>query len=693
MKNLMKIPYKKGDQVCILLPSANNGFDYIIPPEMVLYIGDFVKVTLRGKEEFGIVWDKGIADIPKNKLKYIEDKLNFSLPVLYREFIEWAANYNLSDLGLFLKLIFPKKQYLKDYKKKEIPNYDIKENFSYVELSDEQNAAYQKIKNSLNVFSPILLEGVTGSGKTEVFFKIIADILKANKEKEIKDQVLIILPEIALTQTIIERFKNRFLEYPYIWHSNIKETEKRKIWQEALEGKAEVIIGARSALFLPFKNLKFIVIDEEHDSSYKQEEQVIYNARDMAVLRAKLGRIPVVLSSATPTIETINNVIEGKYEKIELKNRYNNASLPDIKLLDLKENKPQKYTAQNKNSLDNKKEEKENSFVEKKGFLSPVLIDKINDKLNKKEQVLLFLNRRGYAPLAVCSECGHQYFCPNCSVPLVYHQYKHSLECHHCGYIKKIPKICENCNEKNSITLCGPGVERLKEEVKSRFKKAKVKVFSSDTIKNIDDILKTAKEIEDNKIDIIIGTQIFAKGHHFPNITLVGIVDGDLSLLGSDLRASEKTYQLLNQVSGRAGREEKKGEVYIQTFNPENKVLKALVENKIDEFIKLEMEERKLLKMPPFGRLGSLILSSKNEDKLKQEAKRLYSLIPNGSGFEILGPVDAPIYILRNRYRVRFLIRTDKNISIQKVIKQWLKKYKINSSVRIKIDIDPISFM
>jgi primosomal protein N' (replication factor Y) len=665
------------DQVSVLIIGAKEAYDYLVPKDQIFTLGDLVKVPLKSKEKLGIILKSGTEKIPKEKLKFIHNKHeNYSLPKLCIDFIKWFSEYNITPIGKSLKLIIPNEDITKNYRrKKEI----IKPETPEIILNKEQIKAYEKISNQLlkNKFSPLLLHGITGSGKTEVYFKAITDILKSNKQSGGKSQILIMLPEISLIESFMMRFEKYFKSKPALWHSGISLADKKAIWQKTINGELEIIVGARSSLFLPFKNLSLIIIDEEHDASYKQEEQTIYNARDMAVLRAKLGQIPIILSSATPSIESINNAYEKKYSLIELKERYGNAELPTIEVIDLRKNRPTNYTLENQ---------------EKQGCLSPPLIQKIIKTLTAKEQSLLFLNRRGYSPFAICSECGHKYECPNCTSWMVLHKASQKMICHHCDYKMKPPQKCPKCEAENAITFLGPGVERIEEEIKSRFPNAKTLILSSDTIDEGEKAKAAIDKIKSNKIDIIISTQIFAKGHHFPNLTLVGIVDGDFSLKGGDLRASEKTFQILNQVSGRAGREEKKGKVIIQTHNPKNKIMEAITQNDFKAFANQEIYERRLMKMPPFGKLCAIIISGKNEEKLIHLSRQMIKCAPKGNNFEILGPSPAPIYKLRNKYRIRFLIRADKNIKIQLIVNEWQNRVKPPSTIKLKVDIDPINF-
>ena len=503
--------------------------------------------------------------------------------------------------------------------------------------------------------------------ETEVYFEAVARAL------ELGQQVLILVPEIGLTSQWLGRFERRFGVKPAKWHSALGNRERIDTWKAVIEGRAKVLVGARSALFLPYQNLGLIVVDESHDQSFKQEDAVNYQGRDMAIVRAKYEQIPIILSTATPDLETVVNVEEGKYDIVELKSRFAAAVLPEIKIIDLKQDKPVRGSWG-------------------VSWLAPTLANALKENLERQEQSMLFLNRRGYAPLVICRDCGHRIQCPNCTAWLTEHRRVGNLVCHHCGYVTPIPKECPECHSETGLTACGPGVERVAEEVKFRFPTARVKILSSDITTNFAEVSQVIHEMEEGNVDILIGTQILAKGHHFPSLTLVGIVDADLGLMGSDLRASERTFQLLSQVAGRAGRGEKKGIVYLQTLYPENAVLQALVENNREKFLALEKKTRRLLKMPPFGKLAAVIVSGPNQEETEKTALWLGQTAPNNEFVSTLGPAPAPIFMLRNKFRYRLLLKTAKNIRIQDVLRDWLKRIKIPGRVRVEVDIDPYSF-
>jgi primosomal protein N' (replication factor Y) len=509
-----------------------------------------------------------------------------------------------------------------------------------------------------------LLDGVTGSGKTEVYFEGVAECLRQRK------QVLIMLPEIALSNAFLTRFQERFGCAPALWHSSLSDGQRKITWRGVASGDCKVVVGARSALFLPYKNIGLIIVDEEHDPAYKQEEGVIYNARDMAVVRAHMARIPVVMVSATPSLETMQNVWAEKYKHLELADRFGAAGMPDVHVVDMTRDKP-----------------------ERNHFIAPSVVSAIQKTIEgQKGQALLVLNRRGYAPLTLCRTCGHRYECPRCTAWLIEHKKTGKLHCHHCGYDTKIPSACTKCGDKDSLVACGPGVERLLEEAKERFPEARISILSSDTATTHQDLRRMLDDIREHRVDIIIGTQIIANGHHFPKLTMVGVIDADLGLSGGDLRASERTFQLLHQVAGRAGREEEKGSVYLQTFNPESRVMKALCSMRRNDFLEVEAMQREAAHMPPYSRLAGIIVSGREEGQVLEASKILGQSSPHGQGIETLGPADAPMYRLRGKYRRRLLVRADKKIDLQKAVEHWLSGTKLPASVRVQVDIDPQSF-
>ncbi|MBT6566908.1 MAG: primosomal protein N', partial [Candidatus Puniceispirillum sp.] len=533
---------------------------------------------------------------------------------------------------------------------------------------DQQNAADMMVAACGNGFHPFLLDGVTGSGKTEVYFEAVKTVLDAGQ------QVLILLPEIALSSGWRARFERRFGVAPVEWHSDIGNSQKRRAWRYVLSGDAKLVVGARSALFLPFSNLGLIVVDEEHDHAYKQEDQTIYQARDMAVVRAHIQRCPIILASATPSLESwVNAGKTGeppRYQHVGLPNRIHGAALPVMTAIDLRQTPP-----------------------ERGRWLSPPLVDAIAARLEAGEQSLLFLNRRGYAPLTLCGSCGHKLTCPNCDSWMVAHKLSGRLRCHHCGHQTRPSNHCTACGQTDTMQACGPGVERLAEEVLWRFPDARFAVLSSDTVGTPKAAEAFIQSVIDGDVDIIIGTQMVAKGHHFPNLTLVGVVDADLGLAGGDLRAAERTFQMLSQVAGRAGRESRPGEAMLQTLDPENQVLACLLEGKRDAFLSMEAHARSLAGMPPSGQLAALILSSHDEKRLHATLRRLDQSRPHFTSVDIFGPAIAPIGFLKGRHRGRLLIRTDRSVDIQGILRDWLADFKPDSGVKLQIDIDPYNFL
>ena len=731
--------YKRGETMAkfigVLLPLPfNDVFDYKTDKDLSL--GQIVRVPFLQGTQVGIVYKMGKSStLEDKKIKPIIEV--FNLPPLKKEllhFIEWVAKYNLASLGMVLKMVLCAKGVFEDpkvnvlykltgktlaeaklknsdarwqvidllkhgpYSKTEIakgagvstsvintliekgilepfsvpkikhfekPKFDIKP----ITLTNEQQKAADYLCSKCDLgFNVTLLDGITGSGKTEVYFEAAIKTLKQNK------QVLILVPEIALTTQWLDRYENRFGVKPANWHSGLNAGERTQTWQAISENRAKVVVGARSALFLPFADLGLIIIDESHDHSFKQEDVVNYQARDMAIVRAKMENIPIILSTATPDLETIVNVEDKKYDCVRLTSRYASAELPELKIIDLKKDKPQKGTFG-------------------ASWLSPMLVKALKENLEKGEQSMLFLNRRGYAPLLICRDCGHRIACPNCTAWLTEHRQNGKLICHHCGYSTFTPKECPQCHSQEGLTACGPGGERIAEEVKARFPDSRVEIISSDITSSFLEVSNVINRMQNKEIDILIGTQILAKGHHFPLLTLVGIIDADLGLMGTDLRASEQTYQLLSQVSGRAGRGDKKGVVYLQTLYPENAVLQALINNNRDDFLVLEKKSRKMLNLPPYGKLAALIISSNNENVAEKTAISLIKKAPKLDGVSVLGPAPAPIFMLRGKFRYRLLLKTLKIINIQDILKKWLGLVSIPGNVRVEVDIDPYSFM
>jgi len=533
-------------------------------------------------------------------------------------------------------------------------------------LSDDQQAAADRFIGAVHDggFKPFLLDGVTGSGKTECYFEAVAAAIALGR------QVLVLLPEIALTENFLRRFEARFGVAPVLWHSSLKSTERRRAWRAIVRGEAQVVVGARSALFMPYARLGLIVVDEAHEVSFKQDDGVRYNARDVAVMRAKFEAIPVILASATPALESMQLAEAGVYEKIDLPDRFGGATLPAISIVDLRTEQP-----------------------ERGRWLAPRLVEEMRERLERGEQSLLFLNRRGYAPLTLCRNCGHRFQCPNCSAWLVEHRLSRRLACHHCGHELPVPQACPECGTGDCLVACGPGVERIADEVAELLPEARIAVVTSDTLNSPTKIADFVEAAEGKLIDVIIGTQLVTKGYHFPDLTLVGVVDADLGLEGGDLRAGERSYQQIAQVAGRAGRGEKPGEVLIQTRHPEAAVIEALAGGDRDAFYAAEAEARRDAFAPPFGRWAAIIVSSEDEAEARAAARTIGATSPNLPDVQILGPAPAPMALLRGRYRYRLLINARRSAQVQDVIRQWLDPLKFPNGVRVAIDIDPYSFV
>lgn len=721
--------------VGVLLPLPfDKPFDYTV--DCAVQIGQIVEVPFGKEKQIGVVWSlEATSALDKSKIKPIIKQFDFPpLSAQLIEFIKWVARYNMAPLGSVLKMVISVRSVFEPspmtilytlsgktlaeaklknsdarwhvmdllkhapYTRQEIaagagvsqsviktlidtgvltPIYvENKREFTepvgdYLKVNltkEQENAANFLCRKIGSGFSVTLLDGITGSGKTEVYFEAVAKALEQDT------QVLILVPEISLTAQWLERFQKRFGVRPACWHSGLTVKERTDTWKAIIEGRVKVIVGARSALFLPYTKLGLIVIDESHDHSFKQEDAVNYQGRDMAIVRAKIEHFPVILSTATPALETLVNVDEGKYDCVKLKSRFANAALPDIQIIDIKKDKPQRGEWG-------------------VSWLTPTLVKALQKNLERGEQSVLFLNRRGYAPLLICRDCGHRIQCPSCSAWLTEHKNAHKLMCHHCGYFDDIPEVCPHCRSAEGLTACGPGVERIAEEVCMRFPAAKVDVLSSDSATSFTAVSKIIAKMERKETDILIGTQIIAKGHHFPDLTLVGIVDADLGLMSSDLRATEQTYQLLSQVAGRAGRGDKHGTVYIQTLHPENNVLKALLENNRSLFLDFEKESRRILHYPPYGKLAAIIISGANQQKAAAVAAAFGHTAPQTENISVLGPAPAPLFLLRDKYRYRLMLKTTRNINIQQVLQQWLQMVQIPPSVQLEIDIDPYSFM
>jgi primosomal protein N' (replication factor Y) len=533
-------------------------------------------------------------------------------------------------------------------------------------LSEDQARAAAELRAKVEAggFSTTLLDGVTGAGKTEVYFEAVAAALLQGR------QVLVLVPEIGLTAQWLERFENRFGAAPLAWHSDLGTARRRLTWRAVAQGRARVVVGARSALFLPYTDLGLIVVDEEHDNAFKQEDGVIYHARDMAVLRASLGEIPIVLVSATPSLESLVNVEAGRYGSLHLPKRIGSAELPAITAVDMRNETPSESR-----------------------WLSPDLIAAMKETLARGEQVLLFLNRRGYAPLTLCRACGHRLACPNCTAWLVEHRFHGRLQCHHCDFNLRRPDACPDCEAEDSLIACGPGVERLSEEVETLFPDVRRMLIASDTVRGPEAAAEAIRMIADGEVSLIIGTQIVAKGHHFPLLTLVGVVDADLGLQGGDLRAAERTYQILHQVAGRSGRAQRPGRAMLQTYMPEHPVMAALISGERDQFMARELEARRAQGLPPFGRLVALIISGRDEDQVTAAARDLGRAAPRRPNVDILGPTPAPLSLLRGRFRHRLLLKCPRTVNASALARAWVDQVDIPTQVRVAIDVDPYSFL
>jgi len=601
--------------------------------------GDFVKAPFGSSEITGIVWIKEQKTKKNFKLKKITKKLNVRrLNPSMLEFISWFSRYNLVSLGMSFKMCLLNKDIVEKNFEEEFKRFELKDKNSDFFLNNEQKESLNFIKNAGNNYNVTVLEGVTGSGKTFVYFERIKDIIFKNL------QALILLPEIALTNQFSRKFEEFFGTKPAVWHSATTKKNKSIIWKGVSEGKIKIIIGARSSLFLPFKNLGIIIVDEEHDASYKQDEGVSYNARDMAITRASIENIPINLVTSIPSVETYNNIVNKKYHVTKLKSRYKEASLPNVKMINL-----------------------QSEFLKKETWIAKNTIEKVNYFLKKGDQVLFFLNRRGYSPFVICKKCGYKFECPNCSVNLNFHKNLNKLLCHYCGHKSLIERICKD-KKKCDPQFCGPGVERIFLELKTIFPSKKIEIFSSDTLGKNNMSNTLIKNVEKKKIDILVGTQLLSKGFHFPKLNCIVVVDGNFSSHGYDLRSAEKNMQLYYQLAGRAGREGKISSIYFQTYTPEDEVLLNISKNNPTAFLNKELLLRKEKKLPPFYRLISLIISGKNEILIMKSAQDIKVQLPKIKGVNILGPVLAPITKLRKKYRCRILLRYPKNLFIQKYL-------------------------
>jgi primosomal protein N' (replication factor Y) len=658
-------PIPPTTRVSVLLPFKFAGaFTYSSATPLPL--GSVVRVPLGKRFVAGVVWD----DPPDQTVKTKPIDQLYDIPPYtgdLRKFIDWVASYTLSHRGDVLALAL--KAPLLEQPKRQSKVFV----FSPADpttpgptLSEAQASAATQLRTrvSEHKFNVTLLDGVTGSGKTEVYLEAVAEALRQNK------QILILLPEIALSVQAITRIGARFGAQPAVWHSDLTPAQRRETLRAVAEGRADIVVAARSGLFLPFADLGLIVVDEEHESAFKQEDGVIYNARDMAVVRAKLSLIPLILVSATPSLETVENAASGRYHRLDLPTRHGGALMPSVEAIDLREHPP----ARGK-------------------FLSPVMLTAITETLARGEQAMLFLNRRGYAPLTLCRTCGHRLSCPHCSAWLVEHRASPRLSCHHCGHTVRRPDSCPSCDSENSFVPIGPGVERIAEEVTAAFPDTTSLIMASDLITGPKQAEDAAARIANREVGLIIGTQMVAKGWHFPHLTLVGVVDADLGLGGGDLRAGEHTVQMLHQVAGRAGRAEAPGRVLLQSFDPDHPVIAALISGDLPHFMAQESVLRRPGHWPPFGRLAALIISSETEREADDIARQLARTAPQGQGIMVLGPAPAPIALLRGRFRRRLLLKTARDIAVQPLLRAWVAQTDVPKGVKLDIDIDPVSFM
>jgi primosomal protein N' (replication factor Y) len=719
--------------VPVLVPLPVPGpYSYAVPKGMHVEPGSVVQVPVGPRQMIGVVWGGANDDkLDPKKLRPIT--LAFDCPPLskeMREFIEWVASYTLSPPGLVARMairapaaldpepMIEGLRYLGGKPERQTPartrvldlvgEQDIPwtrsglahaagvsmsvidgltaqgifdtiflspppvvarpdPDYTAPRIEGPQKEAAQEIVHSVRSggFSASLIDGVTGSGKTEVYFEAIAETLRQGK------QVLILLPEIALTSSFLERFQDRFGAKPGEWHSDLAPRMREKVWRGVVTGEVRVVAGARSALFLPFEELGLIIVDEEHDPAYKQEDRVFYNARDMAVVRARIGEFPIVLVSATPSVESQVNGLAGRYNTVHLPTRFGDAAMPDLHLVDMRRHPP-----------------------ERGGFLSPVLLRGMAKTIEKGEQSLLFLNRRGYAPLTLCRVCGHRFQCPQCSSWLVEHRFRNQIQCHQCGYSEPTPEACPECGTLDHLVACGPGVERIAEEVEKHFPNARTIVMSSDLLGGVKRLRLELEAIAKGDVDIVIGTQLVAKGHNFPLMTLVGIIDADLGLANGDPRAAERTFQLLSQVTGRAGRTGLKSHGLIQTFQPQHPVMQAIVSGDAPAFYEREIAEREKAILPPFGRLASLIVSADTRADAETHARGLRAAAPRVTGISVLGPAEAPLALVRGRHRFRLLVHGRRNSDMQAFLKAMIVQGpKPRGSVQIQLDVDPQSFL
>lgn len=714
----------------VTLNAALGPLDYKVPEEMAVEPGSIVVAPVGPRQLLAVAWDPNrleASEVPDSRLRPLAALIDVP-PVAapLRRLCEWTSDYYLAPLASVLRMVMPSSaaldgpRQLTEYRPSGLvperltpqrekallaiegrqgtirelaqhagvsdavlrglvksgaletiavdadrplssPNAD----FAPPELSGEQLEAASSLAFAIGKgFDPVLLDGVTGSGKTEVYFEAIAECIRQGR------QALVLLPEIALTEPFLKRFEARFGCPPVAWHSDLRSSQRRRAWRGIANGEAVVTVGARSALFLPYPNLGLIVVDEAHEPSFKQEDGVQYHARDTAVMRAKFEDIPILLSTATPPIESKHMVELGRYREVSLRQRFAGASLPEIRALDLTQDPPPRGR-----------------------WLAPALVGEIEENLDRGEQSLLFLNRRGFAPLTLCRHCGHRFQCPNCTAWMVEHRLMHRLACHHCGHVMPPPKVCPECGEEDTLVACGPGVERIADEVAELFPDARTAIVTSDTIWSPLRAAEFVGAMEAGAIDVVIGTQLVTKGYHFPNLTLVGVVDADLGLAGGDLRAAERSFQQIQQVAGRAGRGDKPGRVFVQTHDPSAAVIAALVSGDGPGFYAAETEARREAAMPPFGRLAAIVVSAEDAGEAEVAARRIGKAAPDVEGMAVFGPAPAPLAMLRGRHRQRLLVHAKRSLDVQDVIRDWLSGIEWSAKVRVSVDVDPYSFL
>jgi primosomal protein N' (replication factor Y) (superfamily II helicase) len=719
------------DTVRVLLPVPALGVLDYAAGETLLLPGSLVTVPLGPRQLTGVVWDapakpgKPVAAAKLKPVSHVLDVPPMRKPL--RDLVGWVSDYYLSPLGAVLRMALPgsaaaapakmQRQYRMTgimppgvsprraaallaltglqgtsaalAKQSGVSAAIIKAlvetgaleaiavsadgpftnpdpDHATVSLSADQRGAADQLRAAVTAHDskPVLLEGVTGSGKTEVYFEAVAQALKNG------GQVLVLLPEIAMTRQWFTRFRARFGGDPVEWHSDQPQAYRRRAWREIAEGRARVIVGARSALFLPFAALQLIVVDEEHEASFKQEDGVSYHARDIAVVRAHFEKCCIVLASATPSLESRTNARTGKYTYLTLPSRFGGAQLPTVTLVDLRKDPPPRGR-----------------------WIAPALLEDLSSTLARGEQALLFLNRRGYAPVTLCRKCGERVTCPQCSAWLVEHKLTNKLQCHHCGFATPIPRTCTSCSAQDSLVPCGPGVERIAEEIAHVLPDARAVLVTSDTISSPAKAAALVSSVENGSINVLIGTQMATKGHHFPNLTCVGIIDADLGLNGGDLRAAERTFQQIVQASGRAGRAEKPGRVWVQTYQPDTALMGALQRADVAGFYAAESAARERTGVPPFGRYAALVVSGENHAHVQEAARALGKCAPGAPGIAVLGPAPAPLALLRGQHRMRLLLHASRSVNIQSVLRAWLHTAAWPKGVRVMVDVDPYSFL